>query len=67
MIKTRTNAHQVYCKHACLMTELSSRSGDLIRSTSVTVVGLENYLGKVDELLGEISKEKGHERLEGQL
>ena len=65
MIETRTHAHQVYRKHACRMTEVSRRSGKSICSTGDIVVDLVNNLREVDELLGKISEEKGHERLEG--
>jgi hypothetical protein len=65
MIETRTHAHQVYRKHACLVTEVSCRSRNSVCSTRDIVVGLVNNLREVDELLGKVSEEKGHERLEG--
>jgi len=49
------------------MTEVSRCSGNLVRRTRDIVVSLVNNLREVDELLGKISKEKGHERLAGQL
>jgi hypothetical protein len=67
MIETRTNAHQVCRTLACCLTEVSRRSGNLIHSTRDIVVGLVNNLREVDEVLGKISKEKGHERLEGRV
>jgi hypothetical protein len=63
MIEARTHGHQIYRKHACLMTEVSRRSGKLFCGTRDIVVGLVNELRELDEVLGKISEEKGHERL----
>jgi len=65
MIEARTHAHQIYRKHGCLVTEVNRRSRKLVCSTRDIVVDLVSNLCEVDELLGKISEEQGHKRLEG--